>query len=294
MSVPLALQEAVELADRALSEHQGCIAFSGGVDSSILVDLVYRFTQHRPPLLFADSGLESDETRQHVQAFATRYGARLMIARPVPSPEETWAKSGLPLIGKQAGAEWQAKHAGMGFRVSCSSCCKARKIQPARRLMRAEGFDLQLTGLRGDADSASRGMRAAKDGTYYFHQADKIWVCNPLSSWSDMKGRLYAKKYAVPMHPAVLAGHQSPGCVPCGGGAMFTGSNLRTMRLRYPEAWRKYIPILGPAVLSVKYGAPLTAIHRVLERLGGLEVLMRDRPHVFDFTRRIPLESYRR
>ena len=294
MSVPLALQEAVELADRALSEHRGCIAFSGGVDSSILVDLVHRFTSHRPPLLFADSGLESAETRQHVQEFATRYGARLMIAVPKVTPEETWAKSGLPLIGKMAGPTWEQSHRGMGFRVSCSSCCKARKIQPARRLMRAEGFDLQLTGLRGDADSASRGMRAAKDGTYYLHQADRVWIANPLSSWSDMKGRCYVKKYGVPMHPAVLAGHQSPGCIPCGGGAMFAGSNLRTMRLRYPEAWRKYIPILGPAVLAVKYGSPLSVIQRVLERLGGIERVMVEKPFLFDFLRARPLESYRR
>lgn len=270
------------------------IAFSGGIDSSVLADLVYRFTDHRPPLLFADSGLESDETRQHVATFAARYGAQLLTARPTVSPEETWQKSGLPLIGKQTGPKWEQSHREMGFRVSCSSCCRARKIQPARRLMRAEGFDLQLTGLRGNADSASRGMRAVRDGRYYFQKADRVWVANPLTSWTDLKTVAYARKYQVPMHPAVVAGHQSPGCIPCGGGSMFTGSNLRTMRLRYPEDWRRFIPLIGPAVLAVKYDAPLPRIQETIERLGGLEKLMDERPHVFDFTRVNPLESYRR
>ena len=137
-------------------------------------------------------------------------------------------------------------------------------------------------------------MRAVKDGSYYFQKSDRVWIANPLTGWTDLKVVAYARKYEVPMHPAVLAGHQSPGCIPCGGGSMFSGSNLRTMRLRYPEHWQRFIPLIGPAVLAIKFNAPLPRISEALERLGGLERLMAERPHVFDFSRVTPLESYRR
>jgi len=41
---------------RALAEHgPGYVAFSGGTDSTVLVDVVYRMTPHRPPLLYVDA-----------------------------------------------------------------------------------------------------------------------------------------------------------------------------------------------------------------------------------------------
>ena len=137
-------------------------------------------------------------------------------------------------------------------------------------------------------------MRAEKDGAYYFSKDDKVWIANPLTSWTDLKVTAYARKYQVPLHPAILAGHQSPGCVPCGGGSQFTGSNLRSMRLRHPQLWKRFIPVIGPAVLAIKYDVPLSRIREAIEHLGGIEKLMLERPYIFDFTRRVPLGSYNR
>ena len=272
------------------------LAFSGGTDSTVLLDFLTRFCDLKPALIWIDAGFEVPETEPFVRRVAQLYGVDLHVAKTAADPSEHWQRSGHPLLGKESGAKWNQSHQGFGFKASPSACCRKRKLIPGRKLTAALGATMQFVGTRGQADSRSRGHRTAKDGTLY--ESDGLFVCTPLSGWSDLRVRTYRARYDLPQHPDRQAGRiTNTGCnAVCGGGSQFTGSNFREMRRSFPDLWFETVVNrgFGPLILAIKHDAPLSAVNRAVDQAGGLETLASTRPWIFDFTRRIPLESYRR
>lgn len=270
------------------------VAFSGGTDSTVLLDFVVRHCGLRPAILWVDAGFELPETRDFIDETAELYSLPLHVVRTEADPLPFWEKRGFPMLGKEAAVKWNRTHQGFRFKADCSSCCRARKIQPARRFMREHGFTLQFVGTRGSADSNTRGLRARKDG--HTHDVDGITVCKPLEGWTDLRVRTYVRRHALRLHPLKTAGRISNvGCnTMCGGGSQFETSNFRQLRHVRPDLWRDTVRTLGPLILAVKHNAPLPRIHEALARLGGLEAMMAAKPWIFDFSRVTPLESYRR
>jgi hypothetical protein len=200
------------------------------------------------------------------------------------------------MLGKLAARIWMQNHRGqdMGFKLDVSSCCRNMKIAPGRSVVKRLGFHMQYTGQRGQVDDSLRGMRDFKDGTLLFNQADKLWICNPRSGWTDMMIRRYIAENKLPQHPAKARGAKTIGCLFCGGGAQFTNSGFRVLRRSDPDAWRRFMVEwkAGEIVLAIKYDRPLALVRQAIELLGGLDVLAAERPWVFDFTSRAPLPGY--
>lgn len=267
------------------------LAFSGGSDSLVVLDILHRHTPHRPPLVYVDPGLDYPGTREHCQAVANLYACPLHVAEPRRSYRRQWERYGYPMLGKQPARKWTKEHPDAGFRLDCSACCQQLKIAPGRRATRHLGAKVQLTGLRGAGESALRGLRDLQDGALHWVKTDKLWVANPLSGWTDLMVRRYLEQHQLPQHPARAAGAQTIGCVPCGGGAQFTSSAYAQMRRAAPDLWRRWIveERLGPIILAVKHDAPLAQVEAALARLGGLEQVATERPWVFDFARPTPL-----
>jgi 3'-phosphoadenosine 5'-phosphosulfate sulfotransferase (PAPS reductase)/FAD synthetase len=275
---------------------KACLAFSGGADSLVLLDIIYRLTPHRPLVVFADSGMEYPWTLPFVETVCRHYKAELRVAHPSRTPEEQWRRQGWPMLGKLAARIWMQKHRGrdFGFRLDVSSCCRNMKIAPARRLTRKLGCTLQLTGQRGGQDDILRGLRAIKDGAFHYVQADRLTICNPLLGWTDMMVRRYTRRNSLPAHPARGRGAVTIGCVCCGGGSQFTISAFRILRRTWPEAWRRFIVdgAMGEIILAVKYDRPLALVRQAIDLLGGLAAIASERPWAFDFTSRAPLPGY--
>lgn len=271
------------------------LAFSGGADSTVLLDLAAR-TGMRPVLIWADTGMEYPETEEHIRAVAKRYGFRLAIARPTWAPLDQWAKTGWPMLGKMAARKWNQANGAAGFKINTSECCRAMKIGPARKLTKNLGCLVQITGQRGKADDQVRGYRAIQDGAVHFQQRDQLWIVNPLQSWTDGEIIGYAKSRGLPEHPARKRGALTIGCVFCGGGSQFENSGYRVLRQSWPEAWWKFIVSWGGGriVLALKYKVRLDEIDEVIGEMGGLEELAMARPWIFDYTRRTPLKGYER
>lgn len=281
----------------AMADHpRACLAFSGGTDSLILLDIIYRLTPHRPLVVFADSGMEYPETRPFVEKVCSSYGAELHIAAPTRTPEEQWCRQGWPMLGKLAARIWMQKHRSrnFGFKIDVSSCCRNMKIAPARRLARKLGCTLQFTGQRGGQDDMLRGLRAIKDGASHHVKSDSLTICNPLLGWTDQMNRRYTRRHGLPTHPARLRGAVTIGCVFCGGGSQFSTSGFKILRRSWPEAWYRFMVdnAAGEIVLSLKYDRPLAIIRQAVEASGGLLYLADHHPWVFDFTSKSPLPGY--
>ena len=116
------------------------VAYSGGTDSSVLLDLVARYAPAPPvAVLFVSTGLEPEETRQHVAETVAGYGFRLHVVGPVRAYREQWGRTGFPMLGKASARAWTREHPGSGLKIDCSACCKALKLDPGRKATRALG-----------------------------------------------------------------------------------------------------------------------------------------------------------
>ena len=272
------------------------LAFSGGTDSTVLVDLVFRLTSHRPPLIYVDAQNDYPETLSHVQAVADRYGASFYPIRANKTLDRQWTRTGYPMLGKLRAREWMQRNRGLGIKIDCSSCCSAMKTEPARAFARSKGFGLALTGVRGGEDDTLRGTRAHLDGAIHYNKASGIWNAAPLTGWTATMVNRYSQAHALPRHPARDKGAITVGCVACGGGAQYSASCYRILRTTAPDLWRHYIveKRLGEIILTVKNRMPIATIRQAIERLGGLAHLAETRPWVFDFLEATPRQNYSR
>jgi 3'-phosphoadenosine 5'-phosphosulfate sulfotransferase (PAPS reductase)/FAD synthetase len=291
------MKQSLEIINNAYTQHpKSVIAFSGGSDSTVLVDLIYTKTKHRPPLVIVDSGMEHPVTVDFATDFAKQYGAELYIAKPTKSYMEQWTTTGWPMLGKLAARLWMQKHRdqNFGYRLDVSSCCRNLKIMPGRKLTRQMGATLQFTGQRGDVDDLLRGMRAIKDTATKYLKTDKITICNPLQGWTDTMITRYIEDNKIPRHPSRAAGAITIGCLYCGGGAQFTNSGFKVLRAVLPDKWREFVVDMqaGEIILSIKHNRPLDHIRAAVKELGGLGALAEYYPWIFDYLAYPPMKGY--
>jgi 3'-phosphoadenosine 5'-phosphosulfate sulfotransferase (PAPS reductase)/FAD synthetase len=283
---------------RAFDKYRPALAFSGGGDSSVLLDIVYALG-YRPPLVYSDSQMEYPETVEHVKAVARKYALPLTIAKAPETPPQRWQKTGFPMLGKMAARIWMQNHRrdkNAGIKIDVSTCCRKMKIEPGRKAAKALGCNAQMTGQRGGADDRLRGMRAHLDGAFVDVKSDSLTVINPLLGWTDLMIRRYTENHALPVHPLKKAGAMTIGCIYCGGGAQFDNSGFRVLRKVDPESWRHMLKDYGfaPVILAIRYDCHMRTAEEAIRRLGGIDAIMNTMPHVFDFLRPKPLKGYDR
>lgn len=270
------------------------LAFSGGSDSLVLLDIIYRKTKHRPALVFANSLMEHAATIKFVKSTAGKYGAELNIAKPPRKPIEQFKKTGWPMLGKFAARRWMQNHDNMGFKIDVTACCRAMKIAPARKLIKQLGFTHHFTGQRGNQDDALRGMRSIKDETIKFIKQDKLYIINPLDGWTDTMIRRYTEQNRLEAHPLKEKGAVTIGCMFCGGGAQFTNSGFKILRKLNKRAWHKFMveQRAGEIVLAIKYNVHIDEMRTAIKKLGGLEHLAKTKPFIFDYLLLTPIQGY--
>lgn len=277
---------------------KSALAFSGGDDSIVLLNLVNRALEmeDRPTIIWTNTGMEYPETQLFIEHQAQGYGMDIRIARPARTPLQQFTTTGWPMLGKMAARTWSQTHPTEGFKINCSECCRAMKINPARKLTRNLGARLQFTGQRGAMDDQARGLRAHKDGVQVFQLRGQILIANPLTGWTDADIAGYIKKYDLARHPAKARGAKTIGCLFCGGGSQYSNSGFRVLQQTEPKAWQKFMVTWGAGeiILALKYNTDLETTRAALaiihpEPLAHLAIT---RPWVFDFTRLNPLKGY--
>jgi 3'-phosphoadenosine 5'-phosphosulfate sulfotransferase (PAPS reductase)/FAD synthetase len=291
------MKKTLQIIETALqTATQPCLAFSGGSDSLVLLDLLHRELECTPHLIFCNTGMEFPETIHFVQQVADAYGAALHIVKPDNDLPAFWHKHGWPFLGKLPARTWSKKHRDLnfGFKLDVSTCCAKLKIEPTRRYVREAGFDLCFTGMRGVSDDALRALRQHRDGPLYRDKSTQVWQAHPLLGWTDLMIRRYTRAHALPRHPMKDKGLITTGCAFCGGGCQFTNSGYRILRTLDPQAWKRFFVDwkAGEILLAIKHDKPAWMIREALDRLGGLEAVAKARPWVFDFSRITPLKGY--
>ena len=68
------MKTTLAIIDAAIKDHpRACLAFSGGADSLVLLDIIYRLTPYRPLVVFADSGMEYEWTLPFIRTVCRHF-----------------------------------------------------------------------------------------------------------------------------------------------------------------------------------------------------------------------------
>ena len=289
------MKKTKEIIKKVFDKYEPAIAYSGGGDSTVLLDIVVNMG-YKPLLIWTDTQQEYPEIKKFVKQVTQFYNLELKIAKSVLTPLEVWGKYGYSFLGKMPGRDWTRNHKGknFGFKCDASTCCRKLKIAPGRKLLKELGLNCFITGQKGSSDDFIRKMRAEKDNIIQFVKSDKIYVANPLTGWTDLMIKRYIKNHNLPVADIKKEMGMSTGCMYCGGGMKFYDSPFRALRMHRFKEWHKVVIEweLGYIVLSIKYDKPLSLIKKVVTNLGGLESLAKRKPYIFDFLLEKPLVNY--
>lgn len=183
------------ISDALDSSKNPVVAFSGGKDSIIVLDLVRKIDKHIMGV-FCNTGNEYPETIEFVKTVDN-----IVWLDPVKSFWQCVKEYGLPEVKSQA------KRHG-------NHCCLYLKEKPALDYYKDHNVDLVFTGLTMD-ESRNRMMMLKRMWPYYYHKAEKRFKCHPIHDWSEKDVWTYIKWYKLPYNPIYDLGIRRCGCRFC-------------------------------------------------------------------------------
>lgn len=177
------------------------VAFSGGKDSIVTLDLVQRALPHNKfKVLFGDTGMEFPDTYaivEQIREYCQEEDIEFLKAECDFPPEYTWRKFGPPAQTMR----W---------------CCSVHKTTPQiillREYMNNPHFrGMAFTGVRGD-ESASRSEYEGVS------QGEKIrgqYSCHPILEWNSAELFAYIFDRNLLLNEAYKKGNSRAGCLVC-------------------------------------------------------------------------------
>lgn len=261
--------------------HDGAVyvAFSGGLDSTVVGHLVRRLFPE-VPLVFHDSPLEFPENR----AFAKSQGA--IFTKPTKTPFQVFMihgypvvskevskklgeairfpgcyrryveglkKDGTPISGRTIPAKWRFL-LDAPFPIS-HKCCDIFKKGPARRYEKESGR-VPFLGVRAD-ESELRSAEWKRAGCNSFkNKRHRSW---PIAFWSHQDVLDYIRITGCPYSKAYDKGYVRTGCMFCMFGVDRDGTPNRFQRLSvtHPAIWKYCMDKLGIRSVMEYLGYPV-------------------------------------
>lgn len=256
---------------RAKGGGQIYVSFSGGKDSTVLLDLVRR-AYPDAPAVFVDTGLEYPEVRQFAKS-----KENVIVLKPEMSFRKVIEKYGYPLISKQVAntieyanpgtLRWELLHGNIKkdngkpsefncqqwaflkdapFKVS-SRCCNVMKKKPLHKFDKESG----LKPIIGTMASESRQRQAQ----WLTHGCNSFDANNPaskpISFWTEQDIFEYIKRYNLPYASVYgdivendgklcTTGCDRTGCVFCGFGCHLEKEPNRFQQLKetHPKLYK--------------------------------------------------------
>lgn len=203
------------------------VAFSGGKDSVVVLDLVQRALPHNNfKVLFGDTGMEFPDTYTAVAMIAEQCkekGIEFVRAKSHYSPEESWRIFGPPATVTR----W---------------CCGVHKTAPQVLALR------ELIGKPNFTGMAFIGVRASESisrNEYdYVSLGEKHkgqYSCNPILEWNSAELYIYIFAENLYLNEAYKKGNRRAGCLVCPRAAE---RNDYIARAWYPEEFDSLIDVV--------------------------------------------------
>lgn len=240
----------------AVGKNNAYISFSGGKDSTVLLDLARRFVDKNIEGVFCNTGNEYPEIVSFVRSVSN-----ITIIKPKMKPNEVIAKYGFPLISKEQssylreakttrssillnkrlngdGGKFSGKISDKWlfllnekFMIS-EKCCYALKKSPFASYEKKTNKK-PILGIMASESSIRKNQYIRRGGCNSF--SGKIESC-PLSIWTDKDIWDYINKFNISYSNIYNTGVSRTGCMFCGFGAHLNSDNrFIILSERYPK-----------------------------------------------------------
>lgn len=239
------------------------VSYSGGKDSTVLLDLVRRFLKPDIRAIFCNTGNEWPEIMRFV-----RQTEGVEWIKPKMTPEQVFEKYGFPLVSKEQSRYIREAKNSKGeilrqrrlhgcdkdgnkkfgsiaqkwkflvsenFEVS-EQCCNKLKKDPFHALSKQGMFPIM--GIMAGESKMRESMYVKRGGCNSFE--GKRAASHPMSIWTDEDVWSYIKKFGVKYCDIYDQGADRTGCVFCGFGANRKDDNrFVLLNENYPRLYDK-------------------------------------------------------
>jgi len=154
------------------------------------LDMLSKFTNSTPPLIFFDTLYHFPETLQLVEDVKTRYGIDVAVYKP---------------DGCETAQEFEAKYGEKPWETSEEVYDYLVKVEPAQRAYKELGVRSIITGRRASQGAARSTLQPLEvDST-------GLYKLNPFVSWSFDQVKAYIDEHNVPRNALLDQGYRSIG-----------------------------------------------------------------------------------
>lgn len=203
------------------------VAFSGGKDSVVSLDLVQRALPHNEfKVLFGDTGMEFPDTYSTIEVIkqlCAKQNIEFITAKSDFDPEDTWHKFGPPATVHR----W---------------CCSVHKTSPQITTLRKVLNKSDFTGMAFIGVRASESLsRNEYDYVSLGEKHKGQYSCNPILEWNSAELYTYIYSENLYLNEAYKKGNRRAGCLVCPRAAE---RNEYMARVCYPNEFNKFISMI--------------------------------------------------